>query len=71
MKKMDFYIGPCVIESADLAKEITERLLKDLEPFKNEINLHFFAGRGGRPDLGFSFLSQWVMVVLISRNIHP
>ena len=40
MKKMDFYIGPCVIESADLAKQITETLLKDLEPFRNEINLH-------------------------------
>jgi 2-dehydro-3-deoxyphosphooctonate aldolase (KDO 8-P synthase) len=41
MKKMDFYIGPCVIESQDLAKQIAETLLKDLEPFKNEINLHF------------------------------
>lgn len=41
MKKMDFYIGPCVIESQDLAKEIAETLLKDLEPFKHEINLHF------------------------------
>jgi 2-dehydro-3-deoxyphosphooctonate aldolase (KDO 8-P synthase) len=41
MKKMDFYIGPCVIESADLAKEIAETLLKDLEPFMSEINLHF------------------------------
>lgn len=41
MKKMDFYIGPCVIESKDLAKQIAETLLKDLEPFKNEINLHF------------------------------
>ncbi len=38
---MDFYIGPCVIESQDLAKQIAETLLKDLEPFKNEINLHF------------------------------
>jgi 2-dehydro-3-deoxyphosphooctonate aldolase (KDO 8-P synthase) len=41
MKKMDFYIGPCVIESQDLAKQIAETLLKDLEPFKDEINLHF------------------------------
>jgi 2-dehydro-3-deoxyphosphooctonate aldolase (KDO 8-P synthase) len=41
MKKMDFYIGPCVIESADLAKQIAETLVKDLEPFKNDINLHF------------------------------
>lgn len=41
MSKMDFYIGPCVIESEALARQITETLLKDLEPFKNEINLHF------------------------------
>lgn len=41
MKKMDFYIGPCVIESESLAKQIAETLLKDLEPFKNEIQLHF------------------------------
>lgn len=40
-KKMDFYIGPCVIESEDLAKQIAETLIADLEPFKNEINLHF------------------------------
>jgi 2-dehydro-3-deoxyphosphooctonate aldolase (KDO 8-P synthase) len=41
MKKMDFYIGPCVIESSDLAVEIAERILKDLDPYKNELNLHF------------------------------
>lgn len=41
MTKMDFYIGPCVIESEALARQIAETLLKDLEPFKNEINLHF------------------------------
>src|SRR5690606_25197143 len=40
-KKMDFYIGPCVIESADLARQIAETLLNDLEPFKDEVNLHF------------------------------
>lgn len=40
-KKMDFYIGPCVIESEALARQITETLLKDLEPFKDQINLHF------------------------------
>lgn len=38
---MDFYIGPCVIESEALARQIAETLLKELEPFKNEINLHF------------------------------
>lgn len=41
MKKMDFYIGPCVIESEALARQIAEKLVKDLEPFKNEITLHF------------------------------
>ena len=40
-KKMDFYIGPCVLESEALARQIAETLLKDLEPFKNQINLHF------------------------------
>lgn len=39
--KMDFYIGPCVIESEELAVQIAETLIADLEPFKNEINLHF------------------------------
>ncbi|MFP5491033.1 MAG: 3-deoxy-8-phosphooctulonate synthase [Bacteriovoracia bacterium] len=39
--KMDFFIGPCVIESRDLAMTIAERLVKDLEPFKSKINLHF------------------------------
>jgi 2-dehydro-3-deoxyphosphooctonate aldolase (KDO 8-P synthase) len=39
--KMDFFIGPCVLESRDLAMAIAERLVKDLEPFKNKINLHF------------------------------
>ncbi|HLW56066.1 MAG TPA: 3-deoxy-8-phosphooctulonate synthase [Bacteriovoracaceae bacterium] len=40
-KKMDFYIGPCVLESEALARQIAETLLKDLEPFKDQINLHF------------------------------
>jgi 2-dehydro-3-deoxyphosphooctonate aldolase (KDO 8-P synthase) len=40
-KKMDFYIGPCVIESEALARQIAEKLIKDLEPYKNEITLHF------------------------------
>ena len=41
MKKMDFYIGPCVIESADLAKEIAERLVEgsdfDVQSFIQEL----------------------------------
>jgi len=40
-KKMDFYIGPCVIENEGLVRQITETFLKDLEPFKDQINLHF------------------------------
>lgn len=40
-KKMDFYIGPCVIESEALARQIAEKLTRDLEPFKSEITLHF------------------------------
>lgn len=40
-KKMDFYIGPCVLESMDLARQIAETLVKELEPYKNQINLHF------------------------------
>jgi len=39
--KMDFFIGPCVLESRDLAMRIAERLVKDLEPFRHKINLHF------------------------------
>lgn len=41
MRKMDFYIGPCVIESEALARQIAEKLIKDLGPLKEEINLHF------------------------------
>jgi 2-dehydro-3-deoxyphosphooctonate aldolase (KDO 8-P synthase) len=40
-RKMDFYIGPCVIESESLARQIAEKLSNDLAPFKNEISLHF------------------------------
>lgn len=39
--KMDFFIGPCVLESRDLAMGIAERLVKDLAPFESEITLHF------------------------------
>ena len=40
-KKMDFYIGPCVLESMDLARQIAETLVKELGPYKDQINLHF------------------------------
>ncbi len=39
--KMDFFIGPCVLESRDLAMSIAERLVNDLAPFKTQMNLHF------------------------------
>ncbi len=39
--KMDFFIGPCVLESRDLALTIAERLVKDLAPFQSQIQLHF------------------------------
>jgi 2-dehydro-3-deoxyphosphooctonate aldolase (KDO 8-P synthase) len=41
MNKMDFFIGPCVLESEQLAMNVAERLVKDLEPFKDKIELNF------------------------------
>ena len=41
MSKMDFFIGPCVLENETLAMTVAERLVKDLEPFKDKINLSF------------------------------
>jgi 2-dehydro-3-deoxyphosphooctonate aldolase (KDO 8-P synthase) len=38
---MNFFIGPCVLESESLAMTIAETLVKDLEPFRREINLVF------------------------------
>lgn len=40
-EKMDFFIGPCVLESEELAMKVAETLLKDLEPFQDKINLSF------------------------------
>ena len=39
--KMDFYIGPCVLEGRDFSLGMAERLVKDLEPYLSRINLHF------------------------------
>jgi 2-dehydro-3-deoxyphosphooctonate aldolase (KDO 8-P synthase) len=39
--KFDLFIGPCVLESESLAMEIAEHLVKELEPYKNQINLSF------------------------------
>ena len=41
MEKMDLFIGPCVLESEKLALTVAETLLKDLEPYKSKINIHF------------------------------
>ncbi len=41
MNKFDLFIGPCVLESQDLAFKVAERIKKDLEEFKNEITLTF------------------------------
>lgn len=40
-KKMDLFIGPCVLESEKLAMTICETLLKDLEPIKDKIDFSF------------------------------
>ncbi len=41
MEKMDLFVGPCVLESEALAFTVAEKLMKDLEPFKDKINLNF------------------------------
>lgn len=41
MKKMDLFIGPCVLESEALAMQVCETILKDLEPFKDQLNISF------------------------------
>ena len=41
MSKVDFFIGPCVLESESLAMGVAERLTKDLEEFKDKIQLTF------------------------------
>jgi 2-dehydro-3-deoxyphosphooctonate aldolase (KDO 8-P synthase) len=41
MEKMDFFIGPCVLESEKLAMTVAEYLVKELEPFQSQINFSF------------------------------
>lgn len=41
MNKTEFFIGPCVLESEQLAMHVAETLVKDLEEFKDKINLNF------------------------------
>jgi 2-dehydro-3-deoxyphosphooctonate aldolase (KDO 8-P synthase) len=39
--KLELYIGSCVLESEELALTIADRLMKDLKPFENKINLTY------------------------------
>ena len=41
MSKIDFFIGPCVLESEILAMQVAEFLVKDLEKFSDKIKLTF------------------------------
>lgn len=41
MSKMDLFIGPCVLENEALAMEVAERVIKDLEPFKDQVQITF------------------------------
>ncbi|MAX66241.1 MAG: 3-deoxy-8-phosphooctulonate synthase [Halobacteriovoraceae bacterium] len=38
---MDIFIGPCVLESEKLALEVADFLVKELEPYKDKIQLNF------------------------------
>lgn len=40
-RKLDFFIGPCVLESEDLAMRIADHLVCELKPFENKITLTF------------------------------
>ena len=39
MEKMELFIGPCVLESEELAMNVAERLVKDLEPYSDKIKM--------------------------------
>lgn len=41
MEKIDFFIGPCVLESKDLAFQVAEFLKEELSEFESKINLSF------------------------------
>lgn len=40
-KKINFFIGPCVLESEEIVFKIAESLKRQLEPFEGKIHLHF------------------------------
>lgn len=41
MKKIDFFIGPCVLESPELIKTVADKLSALQEKWKNEITVYF------------------------------
>lgn len=41
MNKMDLFIGPCVLESEELAMTVAEAVLKDLDEFKDKLEISF------------------------------
>ncbi len=41
MKKMDLFIGPCVLENEALAMTVCETVLKELDEFKDLLNISF------------------------------
>ena len=41
MDKLAFYVGPCVLESEELAREIAATLVKELTPLAPRIELTF------------------------------
>lgn len=40
-KKLELFIGPCVLESEDMAMTIAQTLIADLTPYKDKITLSF------------------------------
>jgi 2-dehydro-3-deoxyphosphooctonate aldolase (KDO 8-P synthase) len=41
MSKMDLFIGPCVLESEDLAMIVCENVLRELDEFRDHLNISF------------------------------
>ena len=41
MEKINFFIGPCVLENEKLALDVASFLVRELDEFKDRIKLHF------------------------------
>ena len=41
MSKIPFFIGPCMLESMDLARTVAGTLREDLKDFESDIDLYF------------------------------